>query len=283
MKEETIQIDRERVRERINKFIQNDGEVNIYVEAPSKEIVGGWLKFNKWEPRGILDNVALAVGMTAAAPGIILAKNAVYNKSRMRAEIDRKYFRTECQLKRFKIEGELIRLMTDSWKVARHYEEYPEDNPRWLWRVFYPRLWFQSPQQWMDKEFEDALWRAHEWLQENRPLEQCDFKNQSAIFGFSLLNGYNNLPTTTRKAPLNEFVAEEIRRIPQEIIDKSYKNEWNFKWVNGDRIVNTSCTLGELYGPVEIVGDKKPVPRSSQVMSDNEHESTIAYRDYKML
>jgi hypothetical protein len=102
----------------------------------------------------------------------------------------------------------------------------------------------------MDKEFETALQMAYGWLEEGRPLEQCDLKNFRAISGLDTLEKYNKTTneTTTRPAPLDEFVAEQIRRVPQELIERAFKKEPDLKWVNGERIADFDSTLAEIYG-----------------------------------
>lgn len=220
-------IDERRVRERIDNFIQNDGQTNIYVEAPSQEAIAKILHGRYMDEEVNLGPIS----------SLIISKPSTIMTGLHLPGIARAFWRTKYQLERIGLEGEMITSLARTWMSARHYERHPEDNPRGLRRLFLPRFWFQSPQEYLDKLFLEYSQKAYDWLQEERPLEQSDLKNMHAIVGLYLLDRYNEAhPTTARKAPLDEFVAEQIRKVPNGIIEGlgSGGKGGGVKWVNGE-------------------------------------------------
>lgn len=239
------EIDKEKVRERIDNFIQNDGQTNIYVQAPSKELVGKMF-YAQDRMDGEVKNFYPVSRFVFSK---ILTKPSGYASGRMLIDLNRKFFRTSYQLERLSIEGRLIISLAETWMSARYYEKHPEDNPKGLRRLFSPKFWFQSPQEWLDKVFEENSQKAYEWLQEERPLEQCDLKNMFAIGGFYLIDMHNRSPKTTQQAPIDEFVSEQIRKVPKGIIEgiSSKNDKGGFKLVNGEKIVDFDSKLTEIY------------------------------------
>ena len=237
-KESTI-VDKEKVKERIDHFIRNDGKTNIYVNAPDIKTVANYLRFE--DQKEYLPSLLKLGG--SCAPGAMPALVADFSKAKITVGLNRDLFSTEykCHL----IEARARYVITPLyriWNTARYWEENPLKG---LKKVCF---WNWGAQKSLDKQFRKNLQTAYQWLQEEEPLEQCDFKNNHAIFGLNLLNIFNKSHPTIKPAPLNEFVAEQIETIPEEVIDKTLKGKLDFKWVNGKRIINMDCTLGELYG-----------------------------------
>lgn len=253
------EIDRTKVERTIERFIQNDGQVNIYVEAPSLESISTPLWFKTLNPRLRARNSSLFhMLMPSTVPTTLQLKIAADCISNIKngkqiisslpmMEMQRIKFRIDYQLEKIKIQGQMILWLSQTWDSIKYFKEHPEKEAIGLRKLFSPRFWFQSKQEYLHKLFSETLGWAYEWLQEQDPLEQRDLKNARAIFGIDILN--NQRTEITQKAPIDEFVAEQIRRIPYKVIEKTYEREKNgIKWVNGETIADRSCTLDELYG-----------------------------------
>ncbi|MBS3153436.1 hypothetical protein J4426_02645 [Candidatus Woesearchaeota archaeon] len=238
-------IDKAKVERTIDRFIQNDGE-KIYVEAPSISAITAILYGREMDKQ-----YGKPIILPSAISDALISKPSTIMTALPLREMTRIRFRTEYQLDKISLEGQLIISLPITWEGARQFEKHPEEaGMGGLRKLFSPRFWFQTPQEYLDKEFSESLQRAYEWLQEERPLEQCDLKNRYAIVGLYLLNRYNEAPTTTQKAPLDEVVAKQVRRVPSEIIEElgSRGKKRKIKLVNGQTIVDMDCTLNELYG-----------------------------------
>ncbi len=232
------QIDKEKVRERIDNFIGNGDRTNFYVRAPSRELIERVLY-----SREVLDDKYKPI----FAPKVLLSKPSDYPVAKANININKVLFRADYQIAKIGIGAEKLAFMFKAWNQARYYENHPEKKFGILEKLFFPPFWGKTLQQFWDKVFVTQLQRAYEWLQEDNPLEQCDLKNRYAINGLNLLCEYNQWPEHTQKAPLDEFVAEQIKGIPEKIIEKVVRTELDFKWVYGEKIVDMDCTLGELY------------------------------------
>lgn len=233
-----VQIDREKVRKNIEKFIENKGNVSIYVEAPRENIAA---RYFYYKDRGIdpLKQVKRVIPTVVHDP-------KDYADARMSCEVNGRLFGTSWQLDLLFAKSHTIINLWEIWNYARQCEDHPEIN-RWGWkRLFSPSCWFRTPQEVFDKVYPKALSIAYDWLQEDRPLWQSDLKNKFAIQGITLLNDHNKSPKYPKKAPLDKFVAEQVARIPESAI--SSDKEVLFKWVRGDRVVPMDCTFRELYG-----------------------------------
>ncbi len=233
-----IDIDEAKVERSIERFIQNEGE-DIYVEAPSLKSVTDNLygrEMDKQYREPIILPSIVSNALISKPPTIMTALHL--------PEMVRIKFRTEYQLEKIGMEAHyFITPLSRIWSTARYWGKNPLKG---LKKVCF---WNWGAQKSLDKQFKKNLQTAYQWLQEERPLEQCDLKNMHAILGLYLLNKYNEAPTTTQKAPLDEVVAKQVRRVPNEIIEnlggRGKKGE--IKLVNGKTIVNINCTLGELY------------------------------------
>jgi len=240
------EIDREKVRERIDNFIQNDGQVNIYVKAPSSDVIARDVYSREVIDKKVASAIDSQFPATRAVGSALFSfssKPSTYPMLMSAIEMNRVLFRASYQYDKLNIQLKYdILQMLPYWRIARDCEDNPPKGI--IGKLF---SWTLGSQEYWDKCFLKNRQKAYEWLQEGRPLEQCDIQNKYAILGINLINRYNQRPEISRKVPLDEFVAEQIRRVPEETIDKSFERELGFKWVNGERIVDMNCTLGELY------------------------------------
>lgn len=238
--ENSFQIDREKVTRRIDNYIQNRGEINIYAKAPSEESIVRALYAHQ-----VLDE---KYGPCFPISKALFSQPSAYSTSLSILEVNRTLFRTSFQLDKLRIQGLGVIFISADWIAGRYYEQNPEEGFGFLERlanVFIPNKWGKSPKQIYDERFRVKLQRGYEWLQEDRPLEQCDYKNRDAIIGFDCLDKCSKAPSLAMMStPLDDFVAEQIRRIPKSMTENS---NINFKWVNGEKIVDMDCTLNELY------------------------------------
>ena len=154
-------------------------------------------------------------------------------------------FRTDYQLDKIKCEGKLILWLAKTWDSARYFENHPKEEAKGWKRLISPSLWFQSSQEFLDRDFSKSLPRAYDWIQEQTLSEQRDLKNWYAIQGFHILEGYNQRPETKQRAPLDEFVAEQVRRIPQKILEKEQTR--SVKWANRERAFDVNASIREIY------------------------------------
>ena len=207
MENETCsEINREKVIRRIDNFIKNDGQSNVYVKAPSLEIIARTIYAHEVTDKEVASAIDLQLSATSAVGSALFSfssKPSTYPTLMSAIEINKvcsraQYQKFLCSLKAI----EVLSLAT-AWNVARQ-REHP---PKGIEKLF---SWIPGSIESFYKSFLKGKQRAYEWLQEERPLEQCDIKNGYAIIGFNLINRYNKNPINTQKAPIDEFVAEQI-------------------------------------------------------------------------
>lgn len=233
---ENIKIDKEKVRERINRFIRNEGKSNVYVDAPSQELIEKMLYAKS------LDET---IPYPILFPKTLLSKPSDYPLAKAHLNIRQALCRTDYQIWKIGIEGMMMGLMAKDWELGRYYENHPEKKLNFSERLSNIFSGVKTLQQLCDKRFFAQINKAYAWLQEGNPLEQCDLKNLYALNG---LDSLNKMPERiSPKPPLDEFVSEQISKIPPEIIDNSLKQEIGFKLVCKDRVVDMDGTLKTLY------------------------------------
>jgi len=175
-----IGIDKARVERTIERFIQNDGQFNIYVEAPPLRAIAEIL-YARHMDKELESNPTVLPRVLSNA---IFSKPSTIMTGLHLPKMARVLWRTEYQLKRLKCKGQLILWLAKTWDVARYYEEHPEEEASGLRKLFSPSSWFQSSQEFLDKHFLKSLHGAYQWIQEQNPLEQSDLKIGTLFAGF---------------------------------------------------------------------------------------------------
>ena len=271
----TNRIDKEKVERTIDRVIRNDGADNfIYLRMGSLDSVGRICEINELKREfaegqpfcgGRLPYAGSQYYMCAAVATIL--NTEPYTKK----EIERfvlPYINIPIESPLFSslIHYEDLFPVHDgffnevgplgiSFRQARYYEQHPGEEIKGLKRLFLPQNWinYYSNQKFQDKRFLNGLKLAYDWVQEQDIFNQRDYKNRASIFGFSQLNKIlknQNIP----KPPIDEFVLEQVNRIPDSILGgimdiQKRKERVFYRW-DGNEVIRDlkGSTLKDLYG-----------------------------------
>ena len=202
------EIDYRKIEERVSFLIENKGNVSFYVPVP-----------DRFRDKSPTDEVKIVSKFEA--DGVNFWRHA--HMSALDAFINR------------------IMHLTVMWTGARFYENNPLSV---LSKMKRPYLWFRNTGRYFDHQFEKLQGEAYKGLQECEPLQQADIKDLVSAYALHQLDLYNQ-DHSHQPAPLDAFVAEQVRRIPSEVLDKVYGGH-SFRWVYGDgRTVAYESTIHE--------------------------------------
>lgn len=223
-------LDREKVRERINYFIENKGRTNVYVRAPDQEVFGRFLY-----AREVLDKEIYYLPVIQSPPSAF--PTAMMAREMNFVERDFKHAEYIMMLAKNIVNGmpfvdfrEARELEAKAKKGLRGYLD------RWLAKQY-------------DKNYRRGIQRAYNWLQEDQLLEQCDLKNLFAILGLKQIDVFNREVPEAMRAPIDEFVVEQVRRVPEKLSKKPFRDrEIIYQWVREDQMFDFDSPMSEIYG-----------------------------------
>src|SRR3989344_7977720 len=222
-------IDREKVRERVNYFIENNGRINVYIGAPKKEVFERFLYAHE-----VLDKEPRLI------PRFILPPTA-YSTAKMAIEMN--------YVKRDFLNVEYIAMLAKDIMGGMPFVDFREAREleakaRKGLRCYFDR-WLAKQ---YNKNYRREMQRAYDWLQEDQLLEQCDIKNLFAMFGVKRIDIFNREVPEAMRTPIDEFVIEQVRRVPEKLLEKPFGDrEITYKWIKGDQSFDFDSPISEIY------------------------------------
>lgn len=223
-------IDREKVRERVNYFIENSGRVNIYIGAPKKEVLEKFLY-----AREVLDKEIYHIPIIQSSPSAFPTAMMAREMNFLRKDFNHAEYITI--LAKNLVNG----MPFVDFKEARELEVKARKGLKGYWDRWLAKQY--------DKNYRRGIQRAYDWLQENQLLEQCDLKNLFAMFGIKQIDAFNRKVPETMRAPIDEFVVEQVRRVPEKLLEKPFGDrEIMYKWLREDQTFDFECPMSEIYG-----------------------------------